>query len=166
MCCTRLLCMDFWLGPIFITQKPSSDFRSLLWGLNWILSILTGVFWLFSFLGWPQNVFSLTYRSATWKNRIRFHKKKKKPLPRGSVSVQEQANSGSPFTSFFDKSEFSFLTTKCYLLPKNPDASFWPEFLKFCLKEMQKSEECSIYCGYPKSITLQTKVNRFPKLKF
>lgn len=78
MCCTRLLCMDFWLGPIFITQKPGSDFRSLLWGLNWILSILTGVFWLFSFLGWPQNVFSLTYRSATWKNRIRFQKKKKK----------------------------------------------------------------------------------------
>lgn len=62
----------------------------------------------FSFLGWPQNVFSLTYRSATWKNRTRFQKKKKKSFPRGSVSVQDQANSGSPFTSFFDKSEFSF----------------------------------------------------------
>ena len=35
-------------------------------------------------------------------------KKKKKSFPRGSVSVQDQANSGSPFTSFFDKSEFSF----------------------------------------------------------
>lgn len=46
---TRLLCMDFWLGPIFITQKPSSDFRSLLWGLDWILSVLTGVLWLFPF---------------------------------------------------------------------------------------------------------------------
>ena len=37
----------------------------------------------FSFLGWPQNVFSLTYRYATWKNRTRFQKKKKKVIPQG-----------------------------------------------------------------------------------
>ena len=90
----------------------------------------------FSFLGWPQNVFSLTYRSATWKNRTRFKKKKKKSHSPGACISERTRKLGFSLYLTLWQIRVFFLKTKWYLLPKNPDASFWPEFLKFCLKEM------------------------------
>lgn len=62
----------------------------------------------FSFLGWPQNVFSLTYRSATWKNRTRFQKKKKSHSPGALYQCKTKQTQALPLRHSLTNQSFLF----------------------------------------------------------